>query len=289
MRLFILCTCVYRSLWRRQPRVLQNMTLTEQERCLRGISRLFAKSTHFCLHACIPSCILARYIHTHTHTHTQIYTHIPDERCFRMSTILYIYMHTTCIYRNARTQKALTEMGHPIRDDMLFDMLRSNDGERSEVSFDKFLQLCRTNISDEGGGGWGKQRRIRKDLAEAWEAAGGKRDLTGEVDARSLKRIFDLFELKTGVESLISADTSMVEYAEFCALLERWFCVQHVYMFVLFLFWKREDSECSTIAKSPETAEGDVIQTRSIATPDMRRPFEVCVCVCVCVCVVPQL
>ena len=37
--------------------------------------------------------------------------------------------------------------------------------------------------------------------------------------------------------------------------------------------------------KSPETAEGDVIQTRSIATPDMRRPFEVYVCVCVCLCV----
>ena len=43
----------------------------------------------------------------------------------------------------------------------------------------------------------------------------------GEVDARTLKGLFDLFELKTGIDDLITPETSMIEYSEFCALLER--------------------------------------------------------------------
>ena len=52
-------------------------------------------------------------------------------------------------------------------------------------------------------------------------AAGGKRDLTGELDARGLKSLFDLFELKTNVDFHISRGSSMIDYAEFCALVER--------------------------------------------------------------------
>ena len=64
-------------------------------------------------------------------------------------------------------------------------------------------------------------QQITRTLAKITYAAGGKRDLTGEVDARGLKSLFDLFELQTNVNSHISDESSMIDYSEFCALVER--------------------------------------------------------------------
>ena len=41
-----------------------------------------------------------------------------------------------------------------------------------------------------------------------------------QVDVHKLKKIFDLFELTTGVDAIIQQGDGMVEYSDFCALLE---------------------------------------------------------------------
>ena len=40
------------------------------------------------------------------------------------------------------------------------------------------------------------------------------------MDVHKLKKIFDLFELTTGVDAIIQQGDGMVEYSDFCALLE---------------------------------------------------------------------
>ena len=38
------------------------------------------------------------------------------------------------------------------------------------------------------------------------------------MDVHKLKKIFDLFELTTGVDAIIQQGDGMVEYSDFCAL-----------------------------------------------------------------------
>jgi len=42
-------------------------------------------------------------------------------------------------------------MGQDLPDEMLFDMLRSGDAEKDNVTFEKFLQMCDTDITSDGG------------------------------------------------------------------------------------------------------------------------------------------
>mmetsp|Transcript_28672 Transcript_28672/g.58647 ORF Transcript_28672/g.58647 Transcript_28672/m.58647 type:complete len:211 (+) Transcript_28672:180-812(+) len=138
---------------------------------------------------------------------------------------------------------ALKEMGHDVTDEMIFGMLKTPEKEITSVSFDKFLQMCDASISRDGLG-WGKNK-TQSDLASAWEAVGGRMDLTGEVDALKLKGLFDLFELETQVDELIGQDVEFIDYVEFCSLLD---------------------------TKQGFTQDTD--HPRRLVTPDMRRPFE---------------
>lgn len=145
-------------------------------------------------------------------------------------------------------KKALKEMGHEISDEIIFSMLRSSETEHTIVNFEKFLTMCDSSISPSGNRTFGKNKK-QSDLASAWEAVGGRVDLTGEVDARKLKDLFDLFELNTQVDELIGQDASelkLIDYVEFCSLLET-----------------RGEGIPNELEEQP----------RRLVTPDMRRPF----------------
>mmetsp|Transcript_52319 Transcript_52319/g.124610 ORF Transcript_52319/g.124610 Transcript_52319/m.124610 type:complete len:250 (-) Transcript_52319:67-816(-) len=114
---------------------------------------------------------------------------------------------------------ALKEMGKEMTDPMIFEMLRHNDKEVATVTLEKFLVMCDTDVSQDGM----SKRSTFKNQVEfqsAWEAVGGKKDLSGEVDGKAIKVLFETFELVTSVDKLLAGEKQTVDFSAFCSLLE---------------------------------------------------------------------